>query len=156
MAASAAGGGADADWALRVDTAGGSRQLAPQAEHSISLDAHASPTLVNTSKAPVLVEITTQGHPRDPAAHGVSGALRMARQWYTSQGKPWRGGELHTGDTLIVRLTASADQRIDNALIVDRVPAGFEVENLILSQGAQRDDWELGGVQVAQAMSDPR
>ena len=43
-----------------------------------------------------------------------------------------------------------------NGLLVDRLPAGFEVENLNLGQSANRDDWTLGGHRVADALADPR
>lgn len=42
-----------------------------------------------------------------------------------------------------------------DALIVDRVPAGFEVENLNLSQSPEMQDWQIGGRRVAEAMANP-
>ena len=38
---------------------------------------------------------------------------------------------------------------------MDRVPAGFEVENLNLSQSPEMQDWSIGGRRVADAMADP-
>src|SRR5690606_6621295 len=50
---------------------------------------------------------------------------------------------------------ASANQSIPDALIVDRVPAGLEIENLNLSQSPEMQDWQIGGIQVADAMANP-
>ena len=80
--------------------------------------------------------------------------IQLKRGWYRPDGKPWDGGTLQTGDMLVVWLQASANQSIPDALIEDRVPAGFEVENLNLSQSPEMQEWTIGGRRVAEAMSD--
>src|SRR5690606_2851171 len=55
-----------------------------------------------------------------------------------------------------VKLDVTSDHRIEDALIVDRVPAGLEVENLNLGQGADFEDWTIGGAKVAEALRDSR
>ncbi len=157
MAATAAGGSQDAPWAMTVAQAGTSRGLASGAVQSLTLTGadKGNITLTNTSAAPVFVELDIRGFAiatPTAASHGAN----IQRRWYTPDGAPWAGGELHTGDTLIVGLTASADQAIQNALIVDRVPAGFEIDNLNLSQGSGLQDLELDGVRVGEAMNDGR
>src|SRR5574341_824129 len=52
--------------------------------------------------------------------------------------------------------SGASKQRIEDALVIDRVPAGFEIENLNLSQGPQAEEFRVGNVSVAQAMSDSR
>ncbi len=60
------------------------------------------------------------------------------------------------GDMLVVRLRVQARQRINDGLIVDRIPAGFEVENLNLSQGPQGGEFSVEGTNIAEANADPR
>ena len=63
---------------------------------------------------------------------------------------------MRTGDILVVHLRANSRIAIPDALIVDQVPAGLEVENLNLSQGQDMDEWRIGGKVVAKAMQDGR
>lgn len=157
QAAQAAGGRKDAVWSLEVRNAAGTHRLASGAAQSATLtgpDA-LSATLTNTGDAPVFIETQVQGR-TPPGQAPRSEGVRIERQWYTADGQPWNGGELQTGDTLIVGLTATAEVAIANALIVDYVPAGFDIENLNLSQGDDMQGWELGGQRVEAALNDPR
>jgi len=56
----------------------------------------------------------------------------------------------------IVRLRVQAKQAIKDGLIVDRIPAGFEVENLNLSQGPQAGEFMVENVNIASANADAR
>ena len=49
-----------------------------------------------------------------------------------------------------------AAQQIKDGLVVDRIPAGFEIENLNLSQGPQAGEFTVEGVNVAQANANER
>lgn len=157
QAGTVAGGKEGAQWALTVRDAGKSRELAHNTVRAVTLSGGEASvlTLHNPSDTPVFVALDIHGFTRLPDAASDAGA-RLERRWYLPDGTPWQGGELETGDTLIVGLTASADQRIENALIVDRIPAGFEVDNLNLSQGSTLYDMELDGVRIADAMNDGR
>lgn len=61
-----------------------------------------------------------------PVDHG----LRVRRSWYTLDGKPFTGQRLREGDTLLVRVSLSADENVPDALLTDLVPGGLEIENL--------------------------
>ena len=84
-----------------------------------------------------------------------SDVIQLKRGWYRPDGRAWDGGTLQTGDMLVVWVQASSNQNIPDALLVDRVPAGFEVENMNLSQSPEMQEWTIGGVRVADAMSNP-
>ena len=84
-----------------------------------------------------------------------SDVIQLKRGWYRPDGRAWDGGTLQTGDMLVVWVQASSNQNIPDALLVDRVPAGFEVENMNLSQSPEMQEWTIGGVRVADAMSIP-
>ena len=49
-----------------------------------------------------------------------------------------------------------AVQRVKDGLVVDRIPAGFEVENMNLTQGSQASEFKVQNVEVAQAMGNER
>jgi len=55
-----------------------------------------------------------------------------------------------------VRLRVKAKQRIRDGLVVDRIPAGLEVENRNLMQGPGAGEFKVDGVNVAEAMADGR
>jgi uncharacterized protein YfaS (alpha-2-macroglobulin family) len=57
---------------------------------------------------------------------------------------------------LIVKLSARSKRHIPDALLIDRVPAGFEIENMNLSQGPQMAEFTVGNVNIGSAMQDAR
>lgn len=156
LAAEAAGGDATQPWAAALTTAAGTQALAGTADRTVALDgaALAGLQLTNTGAQPLFIELDLQGTPVLPPAPR-SDAIRVQRSWYLPDGRAWDGGALRTGDLLVVKLRVSANQAVPDALVVDRVPAGFEVENLNLSQSPDMQDWKIGGTRVADAMTNP-
>ena len=156
LAARAAGGDASAPWSATLATAAGRQDLRGSDDRSVPLRGAdlASLQLTNTGTQPLFVELDLQGTRQVPPAPR-SDVIRLQRSWYTPDGKPWDGGVLHTGDLLVVKLRVSANQPLPDTLVVDRVPAGFEVENLNLSQSPDMQDWKIGGTRVADALANP-
>jgi alpha-2-macroglobulin len=68
---------------------------------------------------------------RQPPA-AVDAGLRVERSWYRMDGKPFEGGRLQEGETLVARLAVQADEAVPDALVTDLLPGGLEVENLAL------------------------
>jgi uncharacterized protein YfaS (alpha-2-macroglobulin family) len=62
-----------------------------------------------------------------PKAFG--NGLHISRDFFALDGQPLDIVQLKSGDLVIVRLTAGADKRTPDALLVDLLPAGFELEN---------------------------
>lgn len=156
QAARAAGGDVEKPWAAALTTASGKQDLASAEDQTVSLKFAdlSSLQLTNSGSQPLFVEFDLQGT-RQEAPAPQSNVISLQRRWYTPDGRAWDGGVLRTGDMLVVRLSASANQSIPDALIVDRVPAGLEIENLNLSQSPEMQDWRVGGIQVADAMANP-
>jgi uncharacterized protein YfaS (alpha-2-macroglobulin family) len=101
------------------------------------------------------IEVEASGFPlKAPAPNAEKIALE--RRWFTPDGQPWKGGALKVGDMLLVRVSAKATQTIADAMVIDPIPAGLEVENLNLSQGPQADEFRIEGVNLAHAMRDER
>ncbi|PLK48501.1 alpha-2-macroglobulin [Uliginosibacterium sp. TH139] len=109
----------------------------------------------NKGSAPLFIEIEAAGYPLKPPAP-KDDQIKLSREWFNTDGSAWKGGPLRTGDMLIARITATAWQTIEDGMIIDHIPAGLEIENLNLSQGPQASEFSVGGVNVAEAMSDER
>ncbi|MDX3904216.1 MAG: alpha-2-macroglobulin [Pigmentiphaga sp.] len=158
LAARAAGGVAGASWSATLRTGEGEQPLGSRDTESRSFTAAqlaGGIDILNTQADPLFVEVDVQGYPRQPEPPRASG-ITIARSWYEADGRPWSGRPLRTGEILIVRLDVASDRRIEDALVVDRVPAGLEVENMNLSQGPDMADWRIGDVRVSDALDDPR
>ncbi|MFT7722310.1 MAG: alpha-2-macroglobulin [Roseateles sp.] len=112
--------------------------------------------LKNEGSRPVYLDVAAQGYPTRPPAP-ASGAISVERALFTSDGRPVATRrQFATGEMLIVRLRVKASQEIRDGLVVDRIPAGFEIENLNLSQGPQAGEFTVDGVNVAQANASER
>lgn len=157
LAARAAGLASSESWSAQLVSADGSQAYSSKDNQTVSLTpalAAKGLTLENKGTAPLWVEVESAGFPlKLPAS---SDKISLERRWYTTDGKPWKGGALKVGDMLLVRITAKAKQTIEDGMIVDPVPAGLEVENQNLSQGPQAQEFSIEGVNLAQAMSDAR
>jgi uncharacterized protein YfaS (alpha-2-macroglobulin family) len=157
LAARAMGGDKATPWEAALTVNGARKPLAGgKSDQTVSLSAAdlAGTQLVNTGSQSLFVEYDIQGSPTSAPAPR-SDIIQLKRGWYRPDGRPWDGGTLQTGDMLVVWVQASANQNIPDGLLVDRVPAGFEVENLNLSQSPEMQDWSIGGRRVAEAMADP-
>jgi alpha-2-macroglobulin len=107
-------------------------------------------SLRNDGASTVYLEMNAQGYPVKPMAVQED-RIKLERTLWTTDGKPATGRQFTTGDMLIVRLRVQAKQLIKDGLVVDRIPAGFEVENLNLSQGPQAGEFKVEGVNIAAA-----
>ncbi len=158
LAARAAGGASSTEWTAFVKQGEVGETIASKQTESraFSVDAVAHGiTIENRGGEALFAEIETAGYPvKAPAPK--SDVVELTREWFEPDGKPWNGRALKTGEMLIVRVKAKPKRPLDQGLIVDHVPAGFEIENLNISQGPQAGEFTIGGTNVAQAMQDPR
>lgn len=75
------------------------------------------------------------GYPtKAPAAGGH--VLSIERQYFNPQGEPLSLTELRSGDLVLVHLAVRASQRVPDALLVDLLPAGLELENQNLANSS--------------------
>ncbi|MCE4540090.1 alpha-2-macroglobulin family protein [Pelomonas sp. P7] len=112
-------------------------------------------TLKNEGTAPLYLDVTAQGYPVKPLPPS-SERIAVERAMFTTEGKPVSARQFTTGEMFIVRLRVKATQLVKDGLVVDRIPAGFEIENLNLSQGPQAGEFTVEGVNVAQANANER
>lgn len=75
--------------------------------------------------------------------------LKVSRTYYNTDGTPWKGGNLREGQPLIVQLRIDSRESVPDALLVDLLPAGLEVENLNLSPAEQWAEISVDGVALS-------
>ena len=75
--------------------------------------------------------------------------VRVARRYYNTDGTTWKGGSLREGEPLLVELEVQAKQDMPDALLVDLLPAGLEIENLNLTPAEQWEDITVDGVSLS-------
>ncbi|MEM9102817.1 MAG: alpha-2-macroglobulin [Pseudomonadota bacterium] len=76
----------------------------------------------------LFVKLEVVGYPKT-LPMPQSNTVNIRRNYYDLQGEPLSISELKQGDLVLVRLIASAEEFTPDGLIVDLLPAGFELEN---------------------------
>jgi uncharacterized protein YfaS (alpha-2-macroglobulin family) len=84
-----------------------------------------------------------------------SDAIQLSRSLYTADGRPIGNRALEVGEVVLVHLTAASKTDIGNGMVVDRIPAGLEIENSNITQGEQLSSVVINNVDPVQAMRDP-
>ena len=72
----------------------------------------------------------------------------LERQLFDLKGKEVKGRDFKVGDLLLVHLTIKSDRNLPDALFVDLLPAGFEIENPNLKHSLKLDDSDLEQVKI--------
>ena len=107
-------------------------------------------TVKNTGKSNLYLDLVLTGYPNSlpaPQSQGVS----ISRQFLDTNAKPVNISKLTSGDRLIVALKVeSQKQPLPHALVVDMLPAGFELEDPNVSGSFLIDDIEVDGKTVSQ------
>jgi uncharacterized protein YfaS (alpha-2-macroglobulin family) len=120
-----------------------------------SADLAAGVKLTNTHKERLFIELAMDGYPvKSPPAR--NDAISLQREMFDPEGQVIGNRPLKVGETVIVRLQVQNKVRMANALVVDHIPAGLEVENLNIVQGEQMGAVKFGGLNPAEVMADRR
>jgi uncharacterized protein YfaS (alpha-2-macroglobulin family) len=158
LAARAAGGDASEPWKAVLKAGDETTPLTAKTNEVRNLDpalAAKGVTVENTGTQPMWIEFEASGFPvKAPVAS--TERIALERLWFNQDGTPWKAGPLKVGDMILVRVKASAKETIDDAMVVDHIPAGLEVENLNLSKGPGAKEFTVDGVNLEEAMSNPR
>jgi hypothetical protein len=99
------------------------------------------------SEGEVYAIVDVAGIPRARPAPS-SGKLRINRAYYNMDGSLWKGGSLREGQSLIAEIQIESSDNVPDALVVDLLPAGLEIENLNLVPSEQWKDIEVDGVSL--------
>ena len=96
-------------------------------------------------------QLTFSGYPREmPPAGGVN--LSIERDYLGMDGKPLDITRLKSGELVLVHIAVRAKERVPDALVVDLLPAGLELENQNLAQSSA--SLEDASVEVKDWMQD--
>ena len=85
-------------------------------------------TLTSASKEPLYVSLSLDGYPETTPAPDTD-PIEIQREWYDMQGNKVQVQDIKPGSLLLTHLTITSDLNINDALVVDFVPAAFEIEN---------------------------
>jgi len=127
----------ETNWQVSLTGSGGVRELNNQ-QSTLELDGKllsSDLALSNQGEAPVYQQLTVSGYPQVPPAAGGNN-LSIRREYLGMNGQPLNLRNLNSGDLVLVHLAVSAKQRVPDALVVDLLPAGLELENQNLAQSA--------------------
>jgi len=111
--------------------------------------------LTNTHKEKLYVEVAVSGHTAKPPVPAEK-YFELKRTLYAADGSPLGDRPLRVGEAVLVHLVVKSRARIANGLVVDRIPAGLEIENLNLVRGEQLGGLKVGTLDVAETMKNSR
>ena len=102
-----------------------------------NLDADALSTLsvTNTGNLPLWLRLDVSGYPQT-APTPASNVLHIERQILGIDGNSKSLDSLRSGELVLVWLEVKASQNVPDALVVDLLPAGLELENQNLANGS--------------------
>ncbi|NLC99266.1 MAG: alpha-2-macroglobulin family protein [Gammaproteobacteria bacterium] len=110
-------------------TPAGSQQLLSSEQLAAGL------SLSTASERDLYQRLELSGYPAQaPAAGGT--VLSIERQYLTPQGQALDLENLRSGDLILVHLAVRATQAVPDALVVDLLPAGLELENQNLAHSS--------------------
>lgn len=80
--------------------------------------------------------------------------VAVRRDYYRLDGAKYEGEPLTEGDSLVAMLTVESDEMMKDALVVDLLPGGLEIENLNLADQGQWDSVSIDGVTLSDRSSE--
>ncbi len=101
------------------------------------------------SESPLFASISVAGVPRTAPALDESN-ITVKRSWYNPDGTAWKPGPLREGQVLVAALSVEVREAMPDALLVDLLPAGLEIENLNLTPAEQWADVTIEGITVSE------
>jgi hypothetical protein len=115
-------------------------------------------SVANNSKGPLYEVVTIDGVPIEPLPPEENG-FTVRRRIFDLSGRPVALAKVQQGENYLVLIEGRSHDGLDHdALVVDLLPAGFEIENANLGQGVPLDafPWlgELSWTQATEARDD--
>lgn len=104
----------------------------------------------NLGEKTVFVDYKAQGYPKKAPA-GLFDDIAIKRRYFNLQGEPISIQNLTAGDRIIVGLSidlAREHNKLRNAMIIDLLPAGFELENQNLEHSFKIDEIQVDGKSI--------
>lgn len=98
---------------------------------------------------PLFVSAIISGYGKQ-APEPVTKGLNITRTWYNTKGEMINSKQASVGELYIVHLELRTDERTPDALVVDLLPAGFELENQNLDHAIKLDDFTIDNQSYSQ------
>ncbi|WP_373874233.1 alpha-2-macroglobulin family protein [Aeromonas hydrophila] len=134
-----------ADWQARMTSSLGSGSLSGSAPlQQGAPEALAASAITNEGKGSLYVQRTLIGYP-EQAPTRLSQGISVTRSWFNSDGQPFDPAKVKVGDLVVVRLNVSSGSAVPDALLVEMVPAGFELENPALGNSIKLEELSIEG-----------
>ncbi|MGL6424803.1 alpha-2-macroglobulin family protein [Aeromonas hydrophila] len=133
------------DWQAKVTSSLGSGSLSGSAPLQLGApEALAASAVTNEGKGSLYVQRTLVGYPEQAPAR-ISKGMSVTRSWFNSDGQPFDPAKVKVGDLVVVRLNVSSESAVPDALLVEMVPAGFELENPALGNSIKLEELSIEG-----------
>ncbi|WP_421337063.1 alpha-2-macroglobulin family protein [Aeromonas veronii] len=133
------------DWQAKVTSSLGSGSLSGSAPlQQGAPEALAASAVTNEGKGSLYVQRTLVGYPEQAPAR-ISKGMSVTRSWFNSDGQHFDPTKVKVGDLVVVRLNVSSESAVPDALLVEMVPAGFELENPALGNSIKLEELSIEG-----------
>ncbi|WP_421286302.1 alpha-2-macroglobulin family protein [Aeromonas veronii] len=133
------------DWQAKVTSSLGSGSLSGSAPlQQGAPEALAASAITNEGKGSLYVQRTLVGYPEQAPAR-ISKGMSVTRSWFNSDGQRFAPATVKVGDLVVVRLNVSSELAVPDALLVEMVPAGFELENPALGNSIKLEELSIEG-----------
>lgn len=126
---------AKGDWQSQVSFATGSLSGTQSVTRNLSAEQLAGLQITNTGTGNLYLRLDTVGYPQQAPAP-YSNVLHIERHFLDAKGNSKSLSELKSGELVMVWLDVWADKNVPDALVVDLLPAGLELENQNLSESS--------------------
>ncbi|MFM1684654.1 alpha-2-macroglobulin family protein [Aeromonas salmonicida] len=134
-----------ADWQARVASISGDQAIAGKNSAQIGApEALAATGVTNEGKGSLYVQRTLVGYP-EQAPKRISQGMSVTRSWFNADGKRFDPAKVKVSDLVVVRLNVSSEQTVPDALLVEMLPAGFELENPALGTSIKLEELSIEG-----------
>ncbi|MDM5088215.1 alpha-2-macroglobulin family protein [Aeromonas bestiarum] len=134
-----------ADWQARLVSINGDHPVAGKNSLQIGApEALVAAAVTNEGKGSLYVQRTLIGYPEQAPAR-ISQGMSVTRSWFNADGKPLDPAKVRVGDLVVVRLNVSSEQTVPDALLVEMLPAGFELENPALGTSIKLEELSIEG-----------
>lgn len=107
----------------------------------------------NTGNSRLYVATQVSGYPLQ-APEAQEQDYRIRRQYFDPAGRPVSIAQVRSGDLVIVHLEVASKDTAPDSLVIDFIPAGFELENQNLEHAVKLDDFRVDGKTVDELQSD--
>jgi hypothetical protein len=108
--------------------------------------AKSSITITNNGNMPLYLDFKTQGYSLKPQAE--SNGIKVKRRYFNLQGDNLDISNIKTGDMVLVHINMTLDKKysyLPDAMLVELLPAGLELENQNLEHSMKLDEIKIDG-----------